>query len=1055
MNNSKLIINTSASRKTIMLVCIFLFTILPIFAQMRTVHGVVLDANGEPIIGANVVISGDAGRGTITDINGEFSLEASSKEKITVSFIGFINAEASAAQTELKIILKEDSETLEEVVVVGYGTQKKATLTGAVASVNSKEIAITKNENVVNMLSGKIPGVRISQKSSQPGEFDNAIDIRGMGEPLIVVDGIPRDKGYFSRMDANEIESVSVLKDASAAIYGVRAANGVILVTTKQGETGGKFDITLSANFGWQQFLYVPSTASATDHMLLMNEKKFNVFDSNYPLRNTPVYTWEEMMEYSTGKKQSTNWCDELFDNNVPQEQYNISMNGGTEKIRYFFNLGYLKQNGSYKSGSLNYDRWNFRSNVDANITDRLRAVVQVSGYMDEKNQPFTDIWTVYKSAWTSRPTSQAWLDGDHSLPAFDNQMLGTGNPVANTNSDFTGYRKNKRVNFNGSLTLEYKIPGIKGLTARGFYSYDYNTTNDVEYKRQYYLYDKDAEGNLQSYVRNTDASLKRNTDPKYGTVMQLSLNYQNTFGDHSVNSMILFEEQYDNWDNFYAQRSMTIDGDYLIYGEDDKQVGSMTTAGDKVRQAIVGKVNYDYRGKYMADFSFRYDGSSSFPKNSRWGFFPAISVGWRISEEQFVKNLIPFLSNLKLRASYGEMGDDAGASTYPQTVMAYEIKKDQVGYIYNGVFVSGVSPTSVPNPNLTWYTAKTYNLGIDFDLWNQKLSGTIEFFKRKRNGLLATSSVVIPGTVGASMPLENMNSDETFGWEISLGHRGRVSGVNYWVNGQISATKNRWDNFNSTPAGNSMENWWRTDVSGRNKDIWFSYEEGGRFTSYDQIQNHTHTGINYSQNTLPGDYWYEDWNGDGIVNDADRHPVASFNLPVFNYGITMGADWKGIDFSMNWQGAAGVYNKYDEVFAEVGPFDGSAALEMYKDRWHTVNVNDDPWNPHTEWVDGYYPATGHTFNLGTTGIKNTSYIRLKTLELGYTLPVKWINKVGINNLRVYINAYNLLTFTGIKNMDPERPGSQGGVNSGSSSGVLYYNYPVNRTYNVGATIKF
>lgn len=1051
-------INSSAfaSWKATMIILLCFWVALPISAQLRMVQGTVIDSSGEPVIGANVKVNGSSTRGTITDINGEFKIEASTKEKLTISYIGYLDVVVSAANVTLRVTMQDDNKTLEEVVVVGYGTQKKATLTGAVSAVTNKEIAVTKNENVVNMLSGKIPGVRISQKSSQPGEFDTSIDIRGMGDPLIVVDGIPRDKAYFSRMDANEIESVSVLKDASAAIYGIRAANGVILVTSRHGEiSNGKFDVTFSANYGWQQFLYVPETASAVDHMLLINEKKYNSFNDNYTSRTTPKYTWEQMMEYSTGKKQGTNWTDELFNNNVPQQQYNVSMDGGSEKINYFFNLGYLKQEGSYKSGSLNYNRWNFRSNVDAKITNRLKATVQMSGYMDEKNQPFTDIWAVYKKAWTYKPTSQAYVDGDHNYPAYDNEMLESENPVAATDSRLTGYRQEKRVNFNGALTLSYDIPGVKGLNAKAFYSYDYYTTNNTEYKRTYKLYNRNADGTMDSFIRNNDSYLRRNTDPNYGTVMQLSLNYANKFGNHNVSGMVLFEEQYNNWDNFYAQRVMLMDGQYLIYGEDEDQVGSMTGAGDKTRQAIVGRVNYDYKGRYMADFSFRYDGSSSFPKDSRWGFFPAVSAGWRISEEAFMKEWIPFLSNLKLRASYGEMGDDGGANTYPQTAVAYSINKDQLGYFYNGKYMSGVSATAIPNPDLTWYTAKTYNLGLDFDLWNQKLSGTFEVFKRKRDGLLAMSSAIIPGTVGASMPQENIESDETFGWEISLGHRDKVAGVTYWVNGQVSATKNRWDYHLDSQASNSMDNWYRTNVSGRNKDIWFTYEEGGRFTSYEQIRYHNTTGANLGQGTLPGDYYYEDWNGDGIVNDGDRHPVATYNLPVFNYGITLGAAYKGVDLSMNWQGAAGVYNSYDEVFTEVGPFNGGAVLDIYKDRWHTAGVSDDPWNPNTQWVSGLYPATGHSFNTGSTGIKNSSYIRLKTLEVGYTLPKMWVTKVGIKDCRFYFNAYNLLTFTGLDNIDPERPGRQGGANSNDSSGILFYNYPVNRTFNIGATIKF
>lgn len=296
--------SASFSWKTMMVVLLCFLMALPMSAQNRIVRGTVVDQTGETIIGANVRVNGTT-RGVITDINGEFEIAADAKEKLTISFIGYIDAVVAADKTNLKVTLKEDSQTLEEVVVVGYGTQKKATLTGAVSAINNKEIVVTKNENVVNMLSGKVPGVRISQKSSQPGEFDNAIDIRGMGDPLIVVDGIPRDKDYFSRMDANEIDNVSVLKDASAAIYGVRAANGVILVTTKHGEaSNGKFDITFSANYGWQQFLYVPQTASAADHMLLINEKYYNAFgDNTYPNRTPAKYTWQQMMEYSTGRK--------------------------------------------------------------------------------------------------------------------------------------------------------------------------------------------------------------------------------------------------------------------------------------------------------------------------------------------------------------------------------------------------------------------------------------------------------------------------------------------------------------------------------------------------------------------------------------------------------------------------------------------------------------------------------------------------------------------------------------------------------------------------------
>lgn len=1046
-------------KKYIMILLCIVAT-LPALAQMRKVQGTVVDASGEPIIGATIRIEGGAAtRGTTSDADGKFSLQASPNEKLRISFIGYSD-QVVKANGNVRVTLQEDTKLMDEVVVVGYGTQKKATLTGAVSAIDNKEMTVTKNENVVNMLSGKVPGLRITQLSAQPGAADNKIDIRGMGTPLIVVDGIPRDQTYFSRMDANEIDNISVLKDASASIYGVRAANGVILVTTKHGSDNGtnKFDVTFSANLAWQNFLYIPQTSSATDHMLLMNEKYKYGFNNNYPTVMTDsYYSWDKILGYSSTGNRGTDWTDLLFDDNVPQSQYNVSVNGGSKKVDYFFNIGYMSQMGSYSTKSLNYHRWNFRSNVDIRITDRFKVGVQISGYSDKRREPFTDIWTVYKRAWTYRPTAVAYINGDKNYPAFDkNEFLESENPVVAIDANYAGSRTYKNIDFDGALTLQYDSKYVKGLSAKAFYNYDYSTSNNYEHKKTYYLYQSTPDGDVEPIAYNSPGTLRRSTYPYHGTLMQLSLNYNRKFGDHNVGGLLLFEESYGTADNFYAQRSMYLASDYLFAGESANQEGSADKGGiwDVTRRAWVGRVNYDYLGKYIAEFAFREDGSSKWSKGHRWGFFPSVSVGWRVSEEKFIKKLVPFLTNLKIRASYGEMGDDGSAGNYPPTSVGYNII-NYASWFYNGTLMTGVSPTAIPNPDLTWYKSKTYNLGVDWDLWNGMFSGTVELFQRKRSGLLETATVTLPGTVGADMPQENMNSDKTFGWEISLGHRNRVQRLSYWVNAQISATKSRWDHKEQAPGGNSYDNWLNhLDESGRNMNIWMSVEEGGRFKNYDEIQHHGTTGANYGQGTLPGDYYYKDWNGDGVVNDDDRHPYATFNMPVFNYGLNFGAEWNGIDFSMNWQGAAGVYNSYGEVFTEVGPFNGGAVLDIYKDRWHTVNVDDDPWNPHTKWVSGYYPATGHSFNTYATGIKNTSYVRLKTIELGYTLPRLWTKFVGLESVRVYVNAYNLWTITGIKNIDPERPGSRGIDGSGENSS-LFYRYPVNRTFNFGATVKF
>lgn len=1053
--------NQASRTLVVMLFC--LMTSLGAFAQTRNVKGTVVDPSGEPVIGATVRVDGTQ-RATVTDATGAFTIQAAPKEKVHVSYIGYLDAVVTANKTNITVTLTEDVNLVDELVVVGYGAQKKATLTGAISSVTNKEIVTTKSESVINMLSGKIPGVRITQMSSQPGAYDNKIDIRGMGDPLVIVDGIARDMNYFGRMDANEIESVSVLKDASAAIYGVRAANGVVLVTTKHGTYAGgddKFEVTLQANLGWQDFLYVPHTASAVGHMLLINEKTYNGIGNNYPYRTNSIpYSYSDMLKFSQGQiidengnilphayDRGTDWTNELFDSNVPQQQYNVSINGSSKKIDYFVNVGYLDQMGSYKSKSMNYNRWNLRSNVDARITNNLKLSVALSGYMDERNEPFTDIWTVYKKAWTYRPTASAWAPNGE--PGISSEYGDEDNPVATTNSKYTGFRRYKNYNLNAGFTLAYDIPWVKGLQAKAYYSYDYSNSNNTLSQRTYSLY----YDNGSTITKNPTPTLRRETSPSYGTVMNLSLNYNRKFGDHTVSALALFEETYNYWEDFYAQATMLLASEYLNVGaSSENQLAGSNGTGDVTRRAWIGRVNYDYKGRYLAEVAFRQDASSRWAAGHRWGFFPSMSLGYRISEEPWMKKAVPFLTNLKFRVSYGKMGDDGGAGTYPPTVVGYNMQTNVYGWFYGSSVLTGVKPTSIPNYNLSWYTAKTFNAGVDWDLWDGKFGGTVEVFKRKRDGLLATSSTVIPGTVGASLPQENLESDMTFGWEVMLSHRNRIGDVNYWINGQISATKNRWDKVIDSAGSNSWSNWRdRTKASGRNKDIWMSIAEGGRYSNYDDIWNHaTPAGAN----ALPGDYWYEDWNGDGQIDDNDRHPMATYNMPVFNYGITLGAEWKGVDFSMNFQGAAGVYNQYGEVFTEVGPFNGMAALDIYADRWHTANVNDDPWNPNTQWIEGLYPATGHSFSSNSSGILNTSYLRLKSVELGYTLPKTWLKFAGIRSVRLYVNAYNLLTFTGVDNIDPERPGSVG-VNGSGENASLFYRYPVNRTFNVGATVKF
>jgi len=1019
----------------------------------REITGRVSEETGMGLPGVSVLVEGTS-LGTVTDADGKYTITIPDDNAVLVfSFIGYVTQKVTAgARAVIDVSMEIDVTSLDEVVVTGYSTQKKATLTGAVAAIDNKDIVRTKNENVLNSLTGKLPGVRVVQKSAAPGAYDTQIDIRGMGNPLFVVDGIVRDKEYFARMSSEEIESVSILKDGAAAIYGLGAANGVVLVTTKRGTSqDGKVDIILNTSASMQQFLYVPQSVGAIDYMTLRNEQNWQDFGKNYLVRTNPIFAEEAFEPYRDGTKKSYNWFDQVFNKSTPQFETNLSVNGGSEKIRYYFNLGYNKQMGAYKSDDYYSSRWNMRTTVDAQITKRLSATISLGSIMVNTHQPNGTGWTTYKLTWLTRPDAAFYANDNPDYPNGDANYLNEGaNMIVQTDANYVGYNISNDRRFNGTGTLKFDIPGVEGLSAKAVYDYSPNLVDNTSYKRAYSLYRYNPDDDTYATIaRNTPSDITRNFGLSYGTNMQLGLHYTHSFGEHNVNSFLIYEERYNTWDSYSAYRQLMVDSEYLFAGETENQQATQGEIADVAKKALIGQVNYDFMGKYLVDFRFRYDGSSRWPDGKRFDLFPSISVGWRLSEEGFIKDNIAFLDNLKLRGSYGEMGDEGIAGNYPPIYVGYNLNGNEYGWFYGGTLTGGVSPTSVPNPDLTWLKTKAYNLGLDFTVLSNKLSGTLDVFKRDRSGLLADEGVVIPGTVGANLPQKNLNSDRVFGYEVSLKYTSTFRDVNYYIGGQLSATKSKQTSTLETPAGNSYDHW-RNRYSGRYNNIWWGNESEHMFTSYEDIQNY---GMPVGQSTLPGDWALNDWNEDGVIDGNDTHPIASLGLPVFNYGISLGGTWKGLDLALDFQGAWGVYVQYAEVLTEALPFGGQNTLTWFMDRWRPADPNADYFNPNTEWISGYYPVTGRDgMRTGTNGIQNASYMRLKTAQLGYTLPNKWISKINMRNLRVYLSGYNLLTFTGLENVDPERPGAAGGA---SSTNIDFYNYPVNRTYTIGATVKF
>ncbi len=1022
---------------------ILFFLLIPVllFAQEKVLTGKVTDKSGEGIPGVSVVVK-DTQFGTITNADGDYTIEVpASANSLVFSFVGMQPQVAEINQTGvINVTLESTYLELEEVVAVGYGTMKKATLSGAVASIKSEDIVASKNQNVQNMLTGKLAGVRVVQKTSEPGVFNNQFDIRGFGSPLIVIDGVPR--GDIQRLDPNEIESISVLKDASAAVYGVRAANGVVLVTTKKGEKGAP-KLSYSMYYGMQVPAEVLKPTGAIDRMTLYNEKTMRSV-SNPNL----TYSDEEFEKFYNGTRTSTDWYKAVMKDYAPQQQHNVNLSGGADRVDYFVNLGFLNQEGFWKSNDLNYERFNIRSNVNANVSDRINFSLKLSGILDNRNAPNSDAWTIYKTLWRTVPDEPIYAN--YTYPFYQKMAADIDNVLAMTNSDVSGFEKRNTKIFNSSMELSYDVPGIEGLAAKGLFSYDTRITDNSNYSRSYneYRYDEATE-TYTAVTKNAPTALDRSYGVSNNTLYQVSLSYDQTFADkHSVNALLLLEGAKSKGDNIFAAREFSIPLPYLFAGNAENQEGTANPDGirEYASNGFVGKFNYDYAGKYLLDLNFRYDGSSRFPKKERWGFFPGGSVGWRISEESFIKDNVSFLDNLKIRASYGKMGDD-GALDY-QYLSGYDYPNTSgapranypTGYMFDGSYTNALGFRAAPNPNITWYTVKTFDVGLDADFWQGKLGFTFDYFERERDGLLANRLISIPGTFGSTMPQENLNGDMTEGVEFELRHRSRIGELSYNVSGNIAITRTKRLYVERANSGNSYDNW-RNNRTNRYNDIWFGYGDAGRYKSYEEIAT---SDVFTSISTLPGDYIYEDWNEDGIIDGNDYYPIATTSYPLMNFGFTIGAQLKGFDLNMLFQGASMYYVGMGEQLSRPLMWDGNA-LEYFMDRWHPVDPKSDPYDPANEWIAGDYAYGANTPDDNSEfRMQDGTYVRLKNVELGYTIPKNLTNKININKARLFVNGYNLVTFTGVKGIDPEHPEDQHG-----------YMYPLNQTLNFGAEITF
>ena len=1022
--------------------------------QAATVKGSVVDATGEPVIGASILVQGTT-NGVITDIDGNFILtNVGSDATLIISYVGYKTQNIKVAgRNSFKIVLVEDAEILDEVVVVGYGVQKKESLTGAIAAIGADEIATTKTENLISNIQGKMPGLLIRQKTGEPGTFDNMVSIRGYGDPLVVIDGITREgTEELAQLNSEDIESISILKDASAAIYGMNAANGVIIVTTKKG-VAEKTRVSYSALFGMKNATGMEETVDAYTYRMLANERARND-------QAAPEYTDDILELYRTGAKGYTdnNWIDMFMNKLAFQQSHTVSVRGGTDKVKYYVSFGYNGDNGLLKSGIQYYHRYNLRSNLTAELTKGLKLNVNLSGRWDETQRPREDfMWTFKTLMVNDRGIGTHTIDNPNHLSAIGPENK---NPFALVDPDIDGYRKNRGLTYSADVELNWQVPFVKGMSLSLLGSFDGNNRNNSSLNRSYPLYD---------YYTDAPAGTGGSTDAYFNTMRiyqkiygRVQAQYMRSFNQHNLNVTAVAELSSTRRDELSGSRqySELFTNDIL----NQASPGTATNSGYRSfgrLAAYLMRANYDYAGKYLLEVVGRYDGSYRYAPSKRWTFFPSVSAGWRLSEESFIKDNLPFITNLKIRGSFGQSGYDAGDPF--QYVSAYNSASN--GYVFDGTSqIMGMVAPGVVTDRLSWVTSSISNVGLDFDLWNGKLSGTIEWFNRKNEGILADRAQSAPDTFGASFPKENLNSNRNRGFEIELGHRGQIGkDFSYSVSANFTYARERSLHVEHAEYTSSMDRW-LNGKENRNSNVMWLYKYDGQYTSLEQYETAPLIGGNLGNSKmLPGSYRLLDLNGDGRINSSDRVPEfwATGANPPIQYGLTLAASYKNFDLNMLFQGASGYSIGYanDDVWGYGGKTNKSYLIAKYVDRWHPANITDDPYNPATQWVAGYYPALRHNFsNTSDNGsrwnygisvwLPQATYLRLKSMEIGYNLPKSFMKRIGLNSARIFVNGSNLLTFCNkaLKDADPEREERDWGANLA---------YPLMRTYNFGLNINF
>ena len=1059
-------------------VCMALLLNAPFLgAQNSTikVKGVVNDAMG-PVIGASIVEKGNTGNGTITDIDGNFSLNVSSNSTLIVSFVGYKAQEIPVAgKTFFTIDLKEDNEMLEEVVVVGFATQKKVNLTGSVGTATAKDIEARPVANAVQALQGVIPGLNISN-SGNGGELNatKSIDVRGTGtvgkdasgnafssgSPLILIDGM---EGDLNSINPQDIESISVLKDAAASsIYGSRAPFGVVLVTTKSGKSG-RAQINYNMNMRYSTPIKMPDMANSYEFVNLFDDAEYNgsgkhlytdeyrQFVYDFMTGKSDDYIWGNgsggkwNYDYSAN---NVNWLKEYYRNTAPSQEHNVSVSGGSDKMTYYLSANYMTQEGFMRYGTENYDRYTITAKISAQLTKALKV-------------DYSNRWvrTDYE-----RPT---YMNDD-----FYNHILRRARPVRAV-YDPNGYLMSD-INYIGVMRdggrhneqkdamaqqLKITVTPLKNWNIIG--EMNIKTDNNWNHWEQFVVYSHYKDNPENTYTALTSANKDQVSE------YSLKTTYLNPTVYSNYNFSLKEKHNFTVLGGFQAEimKYRDMEGARTGLVTTDLPVLNLTTDADSYtlkglyknwkNAGFFGRINYDYNGKYLVEGNLRYDGSSRFRRGNRWILTPSFSLGWNVARENFWEKLADVVEVFKLRVSYGELANQNTTSWYP-TYQTLGVTTNGGKWLQNGALTSVASVPGLISTSLSWEKIKNTNIGFDFGALNNRLTGSFDYFWRKTKNMVGPG-VELPAILGATVPSTNNTDLTTFGWELSIGWRDKVGELGYGVKLNISDNQTRIDKYPNPT--NSLSKYMAGELTG---DI-YGYTTIGIAKTQEEMDAHIASLPKGGQTAIgskweAGDIMYADINGDGKIDNGsntlddmgDLKKIGN-NTPRFRTGITLDAQWKGFDFSMFWQGV---------LKRDFDPGENSMVFwgTTGSGQWWSTSFKDhmdyfraeDTASPLGANVNAYYPRplfNNKNHKTQTAYLQNAAYMRLKNLQLGYTLPKSLINKIGLQNVRVYVSGENLLTITGLSDtMDPETAGI------GKQGGTVY---PLSRVYSFGLSVNF